>query len=151
MLAIVFLLISVICGKVFGGPGGHRLCGWPSAFLGASGTVDGLRLSWEPPAAFSSCLYSCRQAATHSHILLILLCAFAVQFCAFAIPAHSSEPEIFSNQFLEKISFHVVLLSVKICFPSAPSSVCSGSAGRRFFFCLWRFSFAYLLGRLVAL
>ena len=71
-------------------------------------------------------------------ILLILLCALAVP-CpvgAFAVPAHSSEPEIFSNQFLEKISFHVVLLSVKIRFPSAQSFVCSGAARAAFFFCL---------------
>ena len=71
-------------------------------------------------------------------ILLILLCALAVP-CpvgAFAVPAHSSEPEIFSNQFLKKISFHVVLLSVKIRFPSAQSFVCSGAARAAFFFCL---------------
>ena len=71
-------------------------------------------------------------------ILLILLCALAVP-CpvgAFAVPAHSSEPEIFSNQFLKKISFHVVLLSVKIRFPSAQSFVCSGAAQAAFFFCL---------------
>ena len=83
-------------------------------------------------------------------ILLILLCALAVP-CpvgAFAVPAHSSEPEIFSNQFLKKISFHVVLLSVKIRFPSAQSFVCSGAARAAFFFCLRRFFFC-LLTRLV--